>query len=67
MNQNSFFSRKIVDFDYDAETSVLTIRFYSGVTKNYYDVPQRINHGLKDASDKNQYYQEQIDGRFRIE
>ncbi|MGI5849881.1 MAG: KTSC domain-containing protein [Christensenellales bacterium] len=67
MIANSLFSRRIDDFSYDSEKAVLTIRFHSGVTKQYFDVPQKISQGLCEASDKNQFYQEQIDGKFRIE
>ena len=67
MATNNMFIRKIDDYNYDNENLILTIRFHSGATRKYHDIPQKIFQGLDAAPDKNEFYREQIDGRFRIE
>lgn len=61
------FSRKIVDVDYDTENAVLRIKFNDGISRRYYDVPQKIYEDLKNASDQNKYFHNTIDGHFRID
>jgi hypothetical protein len=61
------FSRKIVDVDYETENEVLVIKFKDGISKKYYDVPQKIFEDLKNASDQNRYFHNTIDGHFRID
>jgi hypothetical protein len=70
MNQADFnlkFSRKIQDFEYDGENSVLTIYFNTNLIKRYFDVPQRIYSSLQKAMNKDAYYQTVIDGAFCVE
>lgn len=67
MNSNSMFSRKIKGFDYDPDNTVLIIDFGNGIIKKYLDVSQMIYDSFSSAPDKNIFYQEQIEGRFRVE
>jgi hypothetical protein len=61
------FSKKIVDIEYDNENEVLRIKFKDGISKKYYDVPQKIYDDLCNASDQNRYFHNTIDGHFRID
>jgi hypothetical protein len=66
-NASLKFSRKIQEFEYDDQNSVLTIYFNTNLIKRYFDVPQRIYTTLQKTIDKDGYYRNAIDGAFCVE
>jgi hypothetical protein len=60
-----FNSTAIASADYNPETARLTIWFASGTAYSFYRVPERIFHGLRQASSKGSYYNSYIRGRFQ--
>ncbi len=60
------FTRKIKDSRYDKSSGQLSIMFDAGISKIYLDVPLRVYDDFSKAPDPNQYYQDKIDGQFRI-
>ena len=67
MNTNLTFIRKIQNFEYDSENSVLTIYFSVGIQKKYFNVPKFIYDNLQKSADKDIYYHSEIDGVFCVE
>ena len=67
MKSNLSFIRKIKHFDYNDDTSVLTVYFNTSTIKRYSDVPKRIYESLLKSMDRNQFYQTVIDGSFCVE
>lgn len=51
-------------FRYDPETRVLSIRFNSGRSYDYADVPQETVDGLESASSPGQYFNSAIKGNY---
>jgi KTSC domain len=49
---------------YDAETRLLQIRFQSGKSYSYQDVPQNVADGLTDAPSPGQYFSSNIKNIF---
>lgn len=60
------FTRKIKDISYDKSSKQLSISFDAGISKIYLSVPHKTYDELSKASNQNQYYQDKIDGQFRI-
>lgn len=58
-------SSVIAGFDYDAEKSVLTVRFTTGRVYAYEDVPHRVYEAFRFARSKGRYFNEYIRDRFR--
>ncbi|MBT2186315.1 KTSC domain-containing protein [Sphingobium nicotianae] len=57
-------STVIHSYQYDPAACRLDIRFVSGETYSYFDVPQRIVAGLARAISKGRYFQSHIRDRF---
>lgn len=49
---------------YDEATRLLQIRFYSGRSYSYQDVPQDVADGLRQANSPGQYFNGNIKGIF---
>lgn len=49
---------------YDPETQVLQIRFRSGRSYDYKDVPQTVAEGLESASSPGRYFNAAIKGQY---
>ena len=60
------FSRKIVNFEYDSDNSMLTIVFQAGIVRKYSGVPQRVYNALSNANDIQYFYEKEIDGKYTI-
>ncbi len=60
------YTRKIKDISYDNSGKQLTILFEAGISKVYLSVPHKTYDELSKATNPNQYYQDKIDGQFRI-
>ena len=66
MGSKLFFERKVESLDYDSEHNTLSIVFKNGNTRSYLEVPKRIYGELSKATDQTLYYQEHIDGHFKL-
>ncbi len=49
---------------YSAARRELTIRFQSGKTYTYMDVPEDVHAGMRVAASKGEYFNREIRGRF---
>lgn len=67
MNTNFSFIRKIQNFEYDSEHSILTIYFTIGIQKKYFNVPKLIYDNLQKSTDQDHFYHSEIDGVFCVE
>lgn len=52
-------------FRYDPTTQTLQIRFHSGRTYDYADVPETVADGLASAGSPGQYFNSAIKGQYR--
>jgi lysyl-tRNA synthetase class 2 len=59
-------STAIRRFDYDPRACRLDIRFVSGGTYSYFEVPEAVATGLRTARSKGRYFQQYIRGRFEF-
>ena len=59
-------SSNLQGYDYDPDTRLLKIRFVSGRTYSYADVPPDVADGLSSASSPGQYFNSAIKDQFRI-
>lgn len=66
MSLSPLFSRKIKQIEYNPETKSLTIIFGNGIIKKYCEVPENIYKELLDNDDPNEYYENKINGRYRV-
>jgi hypothetical protein len=57
-------SKHIAAVGYDANTRTLTVRFKSGGTYTYHDVPEQLYEEMLDAPSIGQFHSLQIRGRF---
>lgn len=51
-------------YQYDADTRQLDILFVSGEAYSYFDVPESIVEGLRNAPSKGRYFQSHIRDKF---
>lgn len=58
-------SSMMTGVDYDEETRELDIRFASGKTYRYFDVPADVYARLLDAESKGQFFNEEIKDQYR--
>lgn len=58
-------SSNIQAIGYDAESSTLQVEFKNGGTYQYFDVPEKIFEGLRDADSVGGYLAANIKGVFR--
>ena len=57
-------SSLLASADYDARAHVLQLRFRSGATYRYFDVPRTIYEALLTADSKGSFFNSLIKGRF---
>ena len=58
-------SSNIARFAYDEQSLVLKIEFKKGGLYDYFDVPDYVFEGMRNAPSKGQYLAQQIKGIFR--
>lgn len=58
-------SSNIARFAYDDTSCVLKVEFKNGGLYDYFDVPQHIFEGMRNAPSKGQYLAQQIKGAYR--
>jgi len=58
-------SSNISAVGYDAESSTLQVEFNNGATYQYFDVPERLFEGLRDADSVGKYLAVNIKGSYR--
>ncbi|WP_163336038.1 KTSC domain-containing protein [Desulfopila sp. IMCC35008] len=56
-------SSNVAGFCYEAQ--VLTVEFNSGSRYDYYDVPEHVFEGMKQAESKGRYLNSEIKGHYR--
>jgi len=57
-------STVIASYDYDPDTSVLRVRFVSGLVYEYQQVPLEIFQAMKKAFSKGTFLNQQIKGNY---
>jgi hypothetical protein len=60
-------STVIASFNYDAEESVLTIVFISGMVYQYKNVPEKIYTAMKASTSKGIYFNRYIKDQYEFE
>lgn len=58
-------SSNIARFAYDNASYVLKVEFKNGGIYDYFDVPQPVFEGMRNAPSKGQYLAQQIKGTYR--
>lgn len=58
-------SSNVAGFSYSEASKVLTVEFNSGSRYDYYDVPEHIFEGMKDADSKGKYLNANVKGHYR--
>ena len=58
-------SSNIARFGYDEGSRVLKVEFKNGGTYDYFDVPENVYDGMRNAPSKGQFLAQQIKGTFR--
>ncbi|MDH2918852.1 MAG: KTSC domain-containing protein [Sideroxydans sp.] len=58
-------SSNIARFAYDEASNVLKVEFKNGGQYDYFDVPQHVFEGMRNAPSKGQYLAQQIKGSYR--
>lgn len=58
-------SSNIARYAYDDASRVLKVEFSNGSVYDYFDVPDHVINGMRNASSKGQYLAQQIKGNFR--
>ena len=65
MNRIPVKSSDLAEVGYDPLSSTLEIRFRTGGTYQYFNVPRQIFEGLMNASSKGSYFHARIRRRYR--
>lgn len=58
-------SSNVARIGYDETSQVLSVEFTSGITYNYYDVPETIFQQMQSASSKGQFLARSVKGVYR--
>ncbi len=58
-------SSNIARFAYDDTSHVLKVEFKNGGMYDYFDVPQHVFDGMRNAPSKGQYLAQQVKGTYR--
>jgi hypothetical protein len=58
-------STNITAFGYDPESSTLSIKFKSGTTYNYMQVPDKVFEAMKTSASKGRFFQKNIKDLFQ--
>lgn len=62
---DNFQSSNIALLKYDDETWTLEVTFHGGSTYHYFDVPEHLWDGIKNANSKGVYLNAEIKGHYR--
>jgi len=62
---NEFQSSNIASMRYDAEQMILEVTFHGGGVYQYFDVPEHIWEGMKNAPSQGVFLNAQIKGVYR--
>lgn len=62
---DNFQSSNIALLKYDADTWTLEVTFHGGSTYHYYDVPEDIWNGIKNAESQGVFLNAEIKGHYR--
>lgn len=60
-------SSNVTRFRYEETAQILTVEFNNGSCYDYYDVPDHIFEGMKQADSKGKYLNAEIKGHYRYE
>lgn len=58
-------SSNVAAIGYDSDSETLQIEFNNGTTYQYFDVPEQVFEGLRDADSVGGYLAAQIKGNYR--
>lgn len=58
-------SSTITRFAYDDANRVLKVEFKNGSLYDYFDVPEHVFNGMRNAPSKGQYLAQQVKGTYR--
>lgn len=58
-------SSNIVRVGYDSTNRVLKVEFKNGGVYDYFDIPDHIFNGMRNAPSKGQYLAQQVKGHYR--
>lgn len=58
-------SSNIVRFGYDDGNRILKVEFRNGSVYDYFDIPDQVFNGMRNAPSKGQYLAQQVKGNFR--
>jgi len=58
-------SSSIASIGYDEDSQTLQVEFHNGSNYQYFDIPQAIFEGLRDAASAGQYLNQNIKGAYR--
>jgi hypothetical protein len=61
----NFESSNIALLKYDGETLTLEVTFHGGSTYQYFDVPEQLWNGIKNAESKGVFLNAEIKGHYR--
>lgn len=66
MNRSSVISTNIAEVGYDSGVLTLEIAFHSGITYQYFHVPEEIYQQLMNASSKGSFFNDYIKNKYRF-
>lgn len=58
-------SSNIARFAYDNDARVLKVEFKNGSVYDYFDVPDHVFNGMRNAPSRGQYLAQQVKGAYR--
>lgn len=65
MKMTNVNSSNVAAVGYDEDSQTLQVEFNNGGTYQYFDVPEAIFEGLRDADSVGQYLNQQVKGVYR--
>ena len=65
MTRDPVSSSNLAEVGYDPPTQTLEVCFKSGRTYQYFDVPEGVYEGLKNAGSPGAYLNQEVKGKFR--
>jgi hypothetical protein len=60
-------SAVIAEYDYDASSQILMIRYHSGKVYHYLDVPEKVFSQMRSTMVKGIWFNRNIKGKYRFE
>lgn len=58
------FTRKIIKFEYDEPTQVLTVHYHSGEAQEFASVPEKVYRAMQKSRDVDFFFQDRIFGQY---